>query len=170
MENWYCIYTRSGEEDRVCKRLGEISDIEILNPKMKIQKVIRGKLKEVVEAVFPCYFFSRFDLLKYYRMIKYTSGVRRIVGDASNAPYTVDEKIIHAIQSRCVDGPVQMQPQQFETGDSVVVQAGALRGLSGVFLKEMKASDRALILLNALQYQATLEIEKGYLSAVHAGS
>lgn len=168
MEKWYCIYTKFGEEDRVCKRLNEIPGIEVLNPKMKTRKVIRGKPQEVVENLFPCYFFSRFDLQKYYRTINYTRGVKRIVGNASNTPFSVDDNIIHAIKLRCVDGYVHIQPRRFGSGDLVTVQAGALKGLTGVFLKETKASDRVLILLNAIQYQATLEIEKAYLAAAHA--
>lgn len=165
MENWYCIYTKSGEADRICTRLQEIRDIETFNPKIKSRKIVAGKIKEVVEALFPCYFFSRFNPGKHSRTIKYTRGVRRIVGDASNTPYRVDENVIHAIKVRCKDGFVEIQPRRFESGDSVVVQAGAFMGLSGVFVKEIKASDRVLILLSAIQYQATVEIEKGFLAA-----
>ncbi len=146
-----------------------VPDIEVFYPKLKRKKFIRGKLKDVVEELFPCYIFSRFNPSKHFHMIKYTRGVRRIIGDESGNSYIVDDAIIDQIQSRIEDGFIHLEPTQFiNIGDKVVIQEGPLMGMMGVFQKEFKARDRVLILLNTIAYQASIEIEKVFLTkSVH---
>jgi len=161
--NWYCIYTKPHYEDHVAQYLTNHWDLESFNPKLKTRKYMRGRIKEVVEALFPCYIFSCFDPAKHYHMIKYTRGVRKIVGDQTGNPYIVDEEVIGQIQSRMKEGFIHIDPPDFNEGDRVVVQEGTLKGLTGIFQRELKARDRVMILLNTLSYQASVEIEKGFL-------
>ncbi len=163
MKNWYCLYTKSRYEDHISDRLMSFPDIEVLNPKIKTKKYLRGKMKEVTEELFPCYIFSKFDPAQYLRMIKYTRGVKRFVGDAVGIPYVVDEEIISQVQSRINDGFVLVQQEVFQRGDKVEVQEGPFKGLTGVFQGELKARDRVMILLNAIAYQASVEVERALL-------
>jgi len=164
MEHWYCIYTKPNMEEQVSKRLHDLPEMEVCHPKIKRSKYVRGRLHEVVEDLFPSYIFSRFSPHKYYQMIKYTRGVRRVVGDASGNPFIVDEEIIDHIQSRMFDGFIQLEPNEYNPGDDVVVQEGPFAGLTGIFIKDLPARDRVLILLNAIAYQASVEVEKGFLA------
>jgi transcription elongation factor/antiterminator RfaH len=161
MEHWYCIYTKAKKEDQVCRRLMDKSDIEVFNPKlMRTQK--RGRRStDVVEALFPCYLFSRFNPDKYCHMIKYTSGVKRIVGDGAGNPFRVDDSIIALIKSRAKDGFVHCAERaNFTAGSKVVVKEGPLKGLAGIFLEEITSQERVIILLNAIVYQARVELPK----------
>ena len=45
-------------------------------------------------------------------------------------------------------------------GDAVIVREGPLKGLTGVFSREMKEDERVMILLNAVSYQARAVIHK----------
>ena len=54
----------------------------------------------------------------------------------------------------------------FKIEDKVVVKEGVFKGLNGIFLKDLKARDRVLILMSALVYQPTIEIEKCFLARV----
>lgn len=164
VKNWYCIYTKAGKEEAVSKALRERLNLEVLNPKIKRKKFVRGRYIEALEELFPCYIFSRFELDLYYHTIKYTRGVRRIVGDSLGSPYVVDEAIIRAIESRMIDGFVSLQPQRFSPGEKVVIQEGPLKGLEGIFLEEVRPRERVLILLNAIRYQAKIEIEHDFVS------
>lgn len=164
--NWYCIYTKFHHEDDVSRQLINLHDIEILNPKLKARKFIRGSLSDTVEKLFPCYIFSKFNLKRHYHIIRYTRGVRRIIGDGSKNPYVVDESIIACIKSRIKDGFIHMDPPTLNPGDRVIIQAGLLKGFMGIFQKELKAQDRVMILLNTIAYQASIEIEKGLLAKV----
>jgi transcriptional antiterminator RfaH len=164
MEQWYCIYTKPNMEEQVSTRLLGLPGLEVLSPKLKRQKYVRGRLLEVVEYLFPSYIFSRFSPLKYYHMIKYTRGVRRVIGDESGNPQTVDGEIIDEIQSRIKEGFIQLESDYFNSGDNVVIQEGPLAGLSGIFKKDLPGRDRVLILLSTIAYQASVEVEKSFLA------
>jgi len=161
--NWYCIYSKPHYEDHVAQYLTNHWDLESFNPKLRMRKYMRGKIKEVVEALFPCYIFSRFDPAKHYHMIKYTRGVRKIVGDQTGNPYIVDEEVIGQIQSRMEEGFIRIEPPDFNEGDEVIVQEGPFKGFAGIFKKGLKARDRVTILINAVSYQANVEIDKVFL-------
>lgn len=162
-KNWYCIYTKAGKEEAVSKALRERLGMEVFNPKIKRKRFIRGRYVEALERLFPCYIFSRFELDRHFHTIKYTRGVRRIVGDSLGSPYVVDEAIIKSIKSRMVDGFVTLQPRRFAPGEKVVIQEGPLKGLEGIFLEEVKPKERVLILLNAIRYQAKVQIEPHFV-------
>jgi transcription antitermination factor NusG len=51
-------------------------------------------------------------------------------------------------------------------GDEIEVMEGAMKGLRGVFQKELTDKERVMILLNYVSYQGTLVIEKKKLKKV----
>jgi transcription antitermination factor NusG len=160
MDSWYCIYTKANYEDPLCRRFAGFSDIEVLNPKLKRKKYVRGKLQEVVEEFFPCYIFARFELPRYYHMIRYTRGVKRIVGDSVGKPSTVDTALIDVMKSNSNDGYIYIEPSRFQEGDEVMIKGGPFDGFLGLFVKEVTPRDRVLILLNSLNYAAEIEVCK----------
>jgi transcriptional antiterminator RfaH len=165
MDHWYCIYTKPGMEETVGRRLLDLPDIEIFQPKLRRRALHRGQVREKTEHLFPCYLFSRFLPSRYGHLITYTRGVRKILSDPAGRPCVVDEEIIAQIKSRLQDGYVRLEAAAFKTGQPVRIQAGPLAGFTGVF-REVKARDRVLILLNALTYQARIEISKQYLAGL----
>jgi transcription antitermination factor NusG len=170
MENWYCIYTKASYADNLCRRFGEFSDIQVLNPKLKRKKYVRGKLQEVIEDFFPCYMFVRFDFVRYYHMIRYTRGVRRIVGDTLGDPWIVDEKIIEIIKTKSRDGYIQIEQNRLNKGDLVVIKGGPFDGFMGLFLEELKPSERVLVLLNTIQFEARIELYRDFVVSADAAA
>lgn len=164
MRSWYCIYTKWGQEDAVHNKLIELPEIEFFNPKLKRKKYIRGKYKEVIEELFPCYVFSNFDPYKYFHMIKYTRGVRRIVGDSLGNAYTVDATLIEFLKSRMENGFVHMKTPEFVRGEKIVVMDGPFSGLEGIFVNELKPNERVMLLLSTLQYQVRVEMPKEFIA------
>ncbi|MGA3084318.1 MAG: transcription termination/antitermination NusG family protein [Thermodesulfobacteriota bacterium] len=160
MNHWYCIYTKPNKEEFVCWLLRKFNDIELFNPKLKRKRLARGQVSEIVEELFPCYVFSRFNPLTYYHLIKYTKGVKRIVGDSSGNPYAVDPAVINEIKAQSENGYFRVQPIEFQKGDPVMVKEGPFQGLEGIFLNKCKASERISILLNLIKSTARVEIEK----------
>lgn len=147
----------------VVGQLLTLTDIEVFQPKLKRSGFRRGKLQEKTEHLFPCYLFSRFTPSRYYHLITYTRGVKRIISDPSGRPCIVADHIITQIQSRIKDGYIYMEPDGFNPGDEVMIQEGPLKGFTGIF-QEAKAQDRVLLLLNAINYQARIEVAEKYLS------
>ena len=163
MEHWYCIYTKPKMEDHVSRRLMNWPDIEVFNPKLKKSGFSRGRFKEIIEGLFPCYIFLKFNPDRYCHLIKYMRGTKKILGDRYGVPQIVDEEIIQLIKSRIEYGFFCIESYDFTAGEQVVIKEGPLNGLKGIFLKGLNARDRVLILLNTLAYQARIEIDKGFL-------
>jgi len=164
MRNWYCIYTKARQEELVCRKLLELPDVEVFNPLLKRKKYIRSRLKSVVEELFPCYIFSKFDPYRYLHKVRYTRGARRLVGDALGFPYIVDDLLIDSIKSMMENGFVCVNTPEFVAGDKVRITDGPFKGLSGLFVSELNARERVVILLNTLQAQARVEVDRGLVA------
>lgn len=155
MLNWFLIYTKPRCEDSVSGRFVE-NGFEVLNPKIEERRHIRRKLQDVVSSLFPCYIFVRFDNPNDYRLIKYTRGVKSVVGP-ENIPSAVPEDIIGKIRERMDGGLIRIQPGSFICGEDVSIQAGPFEGLEAVFEKELKGSERVSILLKAVNARVVVD-------------
>ncbi len=158
MKSWYVINTKPKKEFQV-ERLFTEGGFEIYNPKYQVE----GREK----SFFPGYEFIHFDYPAQYRMVKYTRGVKRVVG-VKEIPVPIPDEIIHEIKSREVNGLIEVDKygEKPEVGDEIEVVEGPLKGLRGVFQKELTAKERVLILLNYVTYQGQLIIEKEKLKKV----
>ncbi len=154
--NWYAIYTKPSHEDLVARHL-QLAEFSVLNPSVRKRRFYRGRLTTVKEKLFPCYIFARFDPERDYRMIKYTRGVRYVIGSSSGIPYAVDTSIIESIISRMKDGLIDLSVNELKPGDPVVIADGPMNGFEGVFLCQ-RPKDRVLILLR--EVSCRMEIEK----------
>jgi transcriptional antiterminator RfaH len=158
MESWYVINTKPKKEFQV-ERLFQEGGIKIYNPRY------REGLK--TKPFFPGYQFVFFDYPGQYKLVKYTRGVKRIVGN-EEGPIPIEERILKEIQAREVDGFIELfkygpAPQ---VGDEIEVAEGPLKGLRGVFKKDLSDQDRVMILLDYVSYQGQLLIEKKKLKKV----
>lgn len=158
MKNWYVINTKPKKEYQV-ERLFTEGGIEIYNPKYQIE--------DRIKPFFTGYEFIYFDYPAQYRLVKYTRGVKRVVG-VKEVPVPIPDGIIQAIKSREVNGLIEIEKygEKPEVGDEIEVVEGPLKGLRGVFQKELTAKERVLILLNYVTYQGQLIIEKEKLKKV----
>ena len=158
MKNWFVINTKPKKEFQVEKLFTE-GGIEIYNPKYMDENKIK--------AFFPGYGFVYFDFPAQYQLVKYTRGVKRVVG-SREAPTAIHEEVIREIKSREIDGLIELYKygEEPEVGDEIEVMEGPLKGLRGMFKKELTAKERVIILLNYVTYQGQLIIEKEKLKKV----
>ncbi len=158
MKNWFVINTKPKKEFQVEKLFTE-GGIEIYNPKYMYENKIK--------AFFSGYGFVYFDFPAQYQLVKYTRGVKRVVG-SREAPTTIPEEVICEIKSREIDGLIELYKygEEPEVGDEIEVMEGPLKGLRGMFKKELTAQERVIILLNYVTYQGQLIIEKEKLKKV----
>jgi len=152
--NWFAIYTKPKAEDSTTQLLNN-AGIETLTPKIKTRKYLRKKYTEVIEQLFPCYIFAFFDIERHGHMIKYTRGVRYIVG--KEHPLIVHQEIIDAIRERMEGGIVKQVTERFRRGEKVLIKEGPFKDFYGIFERDVSGRERALILLGALH--GKLEIE-----------
>ncbi|MBE7414078.1 MAG: hypothetical protein HS130_02135 [Deltaproteobacteria bacterium] len=155
MMNWYAIYTKSGCEERVSSRLNG-AGFSVLNPLLKERRLYRRKLQEVVSPLFPCYIFAELNMPAHYRLIRYTRGVRQIVGNEA-APLPVPDAVIGSILGRMENGLVAVRRDEFSPGESVAIKGGAFEGFEALFEREMSGSEKVSILLKALNARIILD-------------
>ncbi len=166
MKAWYCIHIKAAREDSVCQLLQDLSEVETFCPKIRKRSYLRSKPRVVLENLFPHYVFVKFDGPRYAHTIRYTRGVRRLVGDHSGQPWTVDNTIIDFIRQRTEKGIVNMETLQLAAGDHVRIEEGPLAGLEGIFLDKINATDRVIVLLNTLERQTRVQIRKNLIEKI----
>ncbi|MDP2915753.1 MAG: transcription termination/antitermination NusG family protein [Candidatus Aminicenantes bacterium] len=158
MEKWYVISTKPKKEFDVEKLFHE-GGITVYTP--------RYRDGDRIKPFFPGYQFILFIYPEQYKLVKYTRGVKRIVGN-DEGPIALDDKIIGEMKAREIDGYIEFAKYGLEPsiGDEIEVVEGPLKGLRGIFKKDLTGQDRVMILLNYVSYQGQLLIEKKKLKKV----
>ena len=160
---WYAIHTHPKEEDRATSNL-RAWNVETFNPKVRERRLnpFTGAASYEKKPLFPRYIFARFDAGTLLSKICFTRGVKRVVGFGAG-PVPIEDKIIDFIMEQTgEDGFVQLG-EELKRGDRVTVTNGLLGELSGIFEREIKGTDRVRILLNAINYQASIVIPKEHV-------
>ena len=152
MLRWYVINTKPKKEAQVEKLFRE-GGFDIYCPKHRSEGRVR--------PFFPGYSFLSFDFPEQYQMVKYTRGVKRVVGN-DDGPVPLPEDVVRSLRARESDGLIVLEQygREPEVGDEIEVMEGPLKGLKGLFKKEAGDRERVMILLNYVSYQGMLLIEK----------
>ena len=158
---WYAVYTKPKQEGIVADSLRG-AGLEVFNPKLKQKKYVHGAYKDIIGPLFPSYIFVRFEPTNFSWMIRYTRGVRKIVG--GDSPWPVSDEVIDLIKSQEENGLISIKPPELRSGDRVIIKDGPLQGLSGIFEKEISGQERVILLLTAIEYQARIVIDKVFLA------
>jgi transcription antitermination factor NusG len=158
MKNWFVLNTKPKKEFHVEKIFTE-AGFEIYNPKYRQD--------DRVKPFFSGYEFIQFEYPSDYRLVRYTRGVKKVVGNR-DGPIPIPEGVIDQIKGREENGLIELLKYGEEpaVGDEIEVVEGPLKGLRGVFKRELTERERVLILLNYVSYQGQLIIEKKKLKKV----
>jgi transcriptional antiterminator RfaH len=162
LPHWYVIHTQPKQEQRADSNLNAWG-IETFFPRLKERRSNRytRSTTHVVKPLFPRYIFARFNASRLHK-ITFTRGVRDVVSFGGK-PIPVDDEIIQTIQSHIGDDGFVKLGEELKSGDAVIINDGPLRGVGGIFQKEIKDSDRVVILLAAVNYQGSIVIDKEYV-------
>jgi transcription antitermination factor NusG len=158
MKSWFVLNTKPKKEFQV-ERLFEEGGFDFYCPRF----IHETKTK----PFFPGYGFIYFDYPDHYKLVKYTRGVKRIIGN-QEGPIPVPEEIIHTIKQREIDGYIELEKYGGipEIGDEIEIMEGPMKGLKGIFSKELSEKERVVILLSYISFQGQLIIEKKKLKKV----
>ncbi len=162
--NWYAVHTKPRQEN-VAQTSLEREGLTTFFPKLRRRRTIRRVRKWVINPLFPGYLFARFDADRQARLVKYANGVINIVSFGGK-PALVEEALLDQIRAHAEQDVVTVQPTHFQPGEAVEIQAGPLRGLQGIFEREMSDSERVIILLDTLAKGARVEIPRELLEKV----
>ena len=163
---WYILSVKPRQEDIAKKNLEGLG-AETYLPLYKKKKKINKIKAEVIAPLFPGYLFCRFDFEKQYQMVRYTRGVKRVLGTRQSL-WVMNEDRIDDIRNREEDGLVKMkarEEERFEPGASIVVDEGAFDGWEGIFYEDLPDEKRAVILLTNVNFTTKLTLPKEYLKS-----
>jgi transcriptional antiterminator RfaH len=164
--NWFAIQTKRGKEDLAAENICRLS-LDVLVPKIRREKKIRGKAQTVAEPLFSGYLFAKFRPAIYLRMIRYARGVRRVIS-AGETPIPMDEQVIEAVRSRTMtDGYVRMNEGHYHQGQQVQIKEGPLKDIVGAFDRSLNGQQRVVILLENINYQAHVITETYKIEACY---
>lgn len=155
---WYVIQTKPTAEDIVEQHL-KLANFETFLPKIKA--LVRGRRRAIsrTKSLFPSYLFAHLDLHdpNLYRMIKYTRGVRRILGNGIE-PIAVPDEMIEIIRERMNSDGVIEQRLTMKKGDAVRIRGGVFQDLVGILDKPVSAAGRVRVLLKIMHHQVRCEL------------
>lgn len=161
--SWYVLQTKPLAEDNVRQHLSN-AEFEAFLP--KIRQMVRGFRKSRVKPLFPSYLFVHIDLAdaNIHRMIKYTRGVRKILGDGA-MPVPVPDRMIEIIRERVDGDGVIEQRITMKQGDEVKIRSGVFKDLIGILERPVSPAGRVRVLLRIMKHQvkcdlSAAEIEK----------
>lgn len=157
---WYVVHTHLKQEERANENL--ISwGVETLHAKLRTRRYneFTGAPTYITQPLFPRYIFARFNAREQLPKIRFTRGVQNVVC-FGESPAPVDADIIEIIRARMDEKGYVKANDELKPGDKVVIGAGPLRNLIGVFEREIKGSDRITILLTAIEYQGRLVVNR----------
>jgi transcriptional antiterminator RfaH len=158
--SWYAIHTNPRQELRAESNL-KAWGIETYLPKIKERSLDRhvNRPTWLIKPLFLRYFFARFRFNAIGHKVRYTRGVRDVVG-FGETPAPVDDEIINLIQSQHDElGYVKLE-DNISPGDAVVIQNGIFKGIHGIFERNVSNSDRVMILLKAIHFQAHMIVDR----------
>jgi transcriptional antiterminator RfaH len=163
---WYAIHTNPRQEMRAESNL-KAWNVETYLPKIKESSLNQydGNRTWLIKPLFPRYFFARFQFSMLGSKIRFTRGVKEVVG-FGECPVPIDNEIINLIQSR-QDGHGYVKLEDgIAQGDEVIIKQGMFKGIRGIFERNVRNSDRILILLKTVHFQAHIVIDREDLKKV----
>ena len=152
-KQWFVVYCKSREELRAQQNL-ENQGVHSFFPKIVKEKIIRGKKKQVEEALFPSYLFVNLaEDDKNFGCIRSTRGINNFVKFGLHIATIPDQQIkqleflCHATNKHEVHSDLL-----YTNGDHVEIVDGVFKGLTAIFEVE-DGLERSMLLINVLNQQ-----------------
>ena len=158
---WYVVQTKPQNEYRVEAHLLN-QGIETFLPLCASYHSCKGTVVKKIIPFFPSYLFARFDLEHDYHRVKWTRGVKKVLG-FGNGPLPISEKIVLGIKERLGEDNLIKWAEDWQEGDLVEVISGPFQGLQGIFQQKMSAKGRVKILLSLLGVDVSVQISQWQL-------
>ena len=160
---WFVVQSKPREEERARYFLEEKGFYTYL-PMMEVLKVRGFKNVKTESALFPGYLFCRFNPDESLAHVRWTRGVKKLLPESVH-PTPVENEVVKAIQSlQQKDGVIRKQPLQ--ENDQIRIVRGPMKDILGVFDHWTSDDGRIKVLLNFVNYQATVELHHSLVEKV----
>ena len=161
-DQWYAIQVRPRFESTVAANLCT-KGYELFLPTYRSKRLWSDRVKVLELPLFPGYLFCQLNLERRLPILK-TPGVCSIVG-AGRTPQPVREEEIQAIRNVVRSGVTYEPYAYLPVGQTVRVEQGALRGLTGI-ITENKGSPRLIISVPLLMRSVSVEVDRSWLKPI----
>ena len=161
---WHLIYTKPRKESLALEKLSEQGLIGYL-PLKPVERIRRGKRQVVQEPLFQRYLFIEADdrFLMRRHAIRSTPGVSYLL-QIGETDTPVGDELIDIIRS--LEAGHQDQVEAYFKPNSVVkITQGIYHDLEAIFVED-QGEQRALLLLQLLQTDTRISIDKHHLSKI----
>ncbi|EEF62359.1 NusG antitermination factor [Pedosphaera parvula Ellin514] len=91
---WYCARTKPKHEHIAAANLLRHANVEVFNPRLRVEKATRRGVIRVSEPLFPCYIFVRCVIEEKLNDIRYANGISTIVHFANRIPHISDSVVV----------------------------------------------------------------------------
>lgn len=155
-KQWFIVYCKSREENRAFENL-QNQGIESFFPKIKKEKISRGKKTQCEEPLFPSYLFVHVDQAdSNFSCIRSTRGINDFVRFGQTVA-TASDALIEQLKSLCyvVNNIEADRKSLFKSGDKVEIMEGAFKGATAIFSSE-DGLERSMLLLKVLSQERSI--------------
>jgi transcriptional antiterminator RfaH len=161
--DWCIIHSKPKQEFCAEKNL-KLLDINVYLP-VYMKKIKKNKIKiDRIAPLFSGYLFAQFNIYDFYQKVKYTKGVKNILG-YNEYLWTIADDKIRDIRLRENNGIVILRKREdsFQKGDRIFIDEGDFEGWEGIFQEELPDRERAIIMLTNVKFSSKLILPKKYL-------
>jgi len=160
---WYVVQSKPREELRAEHFLKE-KGIQVYLPLMEVSITRRFKSIMKKKPLFPSYLFCRFDPAASLGYVRWTKGVTKIL-PISISPVPVEDDLIAAIRTLGrKDGIIRKKP--LKRHDQIRINRGPMEDILGIFEYWSSDEGRVRVLLNFINYQASVELHHSFIDKV----
>lgn len=160
MPRWYVIHTHPKQEDRANANLIAWG-VETFIPKFRERRINEFTRRAIYLAkpLFSRYIFAHFDTEKLLNKICFTRGIHEVVSFGGE-PAPIDDEIIRLLKLNVDEDGFILLGEGVKLGDKVEVDSGILKSLTGIFEREITGSNRVMILLEPVNFQCHIAVER----------
>lgn len=164
MSNWYLIHTKIRQERVAWENLSR-QGFECFLPLIHVEKLRRGQLEVVQEALFPRYLFIRLGTgleSQNWSPIRSTIGVSRLV-TFGQTPAKIDDALVNELRAKSESTQVYLR--HFEPGEQVVVTDGPFVGVDAIY-QMADGEGRVMVLLNIMSKNVKMSVSPASIRKV----
>ena len=157
---WFCVRSRPKSEHLAARSLQQFAHLdEVFCPRIRYEKATRRGRVWFVEALFPGYFFARFDLAGDLRAVQAAPGVTGVLHFADFYP-EIHPSYIEELRAEFPEeeNAIRVIRPEIVPGDEIVVTDGVMKGLKTVVTRLLGGGDRVAVLLDWLGQEREAEV------------
>lgn len=159
-EGWFCVRSKPKSEHIAARNLQQFANLdEVFCPRIRFEKAtMRGRVW-YIEALFPGYFFARFDLVTDLRAVNAAPGVSGVLHFADFYPQ-ISDTYIRELKEEFPEesNAIRVIEQALALGDEITITEGAMKGLKTIVTRLLGGGERVAVLLDWLGQEREAEV------------